>query len=1095
MQNITITVSEAGTAAARTFAYRIHIEGNVVAERTLNPVQTRQVLETASQYFSLLQGTGLARAKSYLPILRDGLFHLFLESSGQDFAAMILPGTRLTIASPIPEVLQLPWERLHLSRQPGGSDEGSIIRLPKAADGLIASSTKLSPGPLRVLFLAAEPLDIEEEEQSIQMVAEGLDMTVAISESGTWEELLDKAESFRPHLVHLAGQGKVTSGGAVFSMQGQAGRADLRSAEELAAALKDSGLVGIILSGRQSEPPLALHLLCQRLAESIPLAVVWDAPTAATKPLYRALVAGQSMDEALLSVRREVAAAPAPAPVSVPALYSIYDLPKIYDSQKRATSVPLAPELLALPDLTEGRAECFVDRRRDLQRLLPALRGGGMQALIITGPDGVGKSALATHLARLLAPAGYSVLPIYSSPHNRITSARLLEAAVSHLSGMGEESLKDPRRTVRERLQSLLEILKASRILMVWDDLDLDGKTGKISDPDLAEFYLQMLKGMTTGRVIITCRAMPADALTLPARAVQWKLEGLGQAAFIRYLLRDTGLADRYKKGEITYAQLATHYHAASGLPSRLAQTGKALGLGDLAADEDPLAKLTSRLGSASSRALSQAAVYNMAMSPAGLAAVSGAAEEQAAANAGEWQGLSLAYPVGKLWAVPSSIRASLLAALGSEEKRAAQKAAGDFLRDLAKAGRSAELGLSRLDVLLEARGHYLAAEDQEAAVAVTAHISGYLQRRGYYSELIRQNQALLDLDQKTSGPTVWIARAYLDQGEYRKAAEWYGRALQIAPDAAAYHDLGTALLHQEKYDLAKESLQKAADAFHNASDLSGEAASLSRLATIDMLKNENAAAAEKLPKIVEIMKSLGDMKGEAAALQEMARLDMSRCDYDAARQGLVKSMELLKTAGDSKGAAFALFNLASLDLEKGDFPPAGAEYAEVLPLFAEMGDRAGEAAILHSLGMIHSQAGEKDKAVESFQKALRINQELADRPAEAGAFFQLGALAVQQDKMQEGLRLMALAAIVLRSIKSDDVKNVEPLVERLAAQLSLTQEQFMVLVQEVLQSYAKDRGWGLVERAGGSLNNAHQNHTSRPKERRISRRRGLGAV
>ena len=58
MQNITITVSEAGTAAARTFAYKIQIEGNVVAERTLTPVQTQQVLETASQYFSLLQDAG-----------------------------------------------------------------------------------------------------------------------------------------------------------------------------------------------------------------------------------------------------------------------------------------------------------------------------------------------------------------------------------------------------------------------------------------------------------------------------------------------------------------------------------------------------------------------------------------------------------------------------------------------------------------------------------------------------------------------------------------------------------------------------------------------------------------------------------------------------------------------------------------------------------------------------------------------------------------------------------------------------------------------------------------------------------------------------
>jgi len=1076
MQDVTITVWEAGTAAARTFAYKILVEGNVMTERTLTPVQTQQVLETASQYFSLLQGKGQAAANSYLSILSNALFHLFLEAGWQDFGAKILPEARLTIASLIPEVLQLPWEMLHLSGQPDGSDSFGIIRLPRTADGLIASFAKLSPGPLRVLFLAAEPLDFEEEEQSIQKVSEGLDMTLAICDSGTWEGLLDLAESFRPHLVHLAGQGKMSGGSAAFSMQGMAGRADLRSAEELAFALKDSGLVGIILSGRQSESPSALHLLCQRLAESIPLAVAWNASTAASKPLYRYLAAGRSMDEALLSVRREISAAHAPVyiPFPVPALYSIYDKSGVFDSKKRAAGAPasLCQELFALPGLTEGRAECFVDRRRDLQRLVPVLRDGGAHTLIITGRNGVGKSALAVRLARLLAPAGYSILPIYSSPHNRISSARLLEAAISHLGGMGEEAvakgLKDPRRTVKERLHSLLDVFKGSRILMVWDGLDLDGKTGKILDPDLAELYLLMLKGITAGRAIITCGALPSDAPSLPARAWQWKLEGLGQATFIRFLLRDEGLADRYKKGEISYAGLAKHHLAASGHPARLAQTGRALSLGDLAAEEDSLEKLTSRLGFASSHALSKAAVYGIAISTPALAAVSGLTEEQAAAIAREWQDLSLAYAVGKLWAVPSSLRAPLLAALSPQEQRAAQKAAGDFQRDLAEAGRSAELGLSRLDVLLEARGHYLAAEDLDNAIAVTARISGYLHRRGYYYELIRLNLELMDLDRQSSVPAAWIAKAHLDQGEYRKAEEWYGRALQIAPDAAACHGLGTALLHQEKYDLARESLQKAAEVFHEACDLSGEAASLSRLAAIDMLKNENEAAKEKLQNIVEIMKGLGDVPGEAAALQEMARLDMSRCDYDGARQRLMKSMELLKTAGDSKGAAFALFNLASLDLEKGDFPQAGAEYAEALPLFVEMGDRAGEAAILHSLGMIHSQAGEKEKAVERFQKALLINQELADRPAEAGAFFQLGALAVQQDKMHEGLRLMALAAVVLRSIKSDEVKNVEPLVERQASQLSYTQEQFMVLVQEVLQSYVKDRGWGLVEKAWG---------------------------
>jgi tetratricopeptide (TPR) repeat protein len=1076
MQNITITVSQAGTAAVRTFAYKIQIDGAVQSERTLSPVQTQQVLETASQYFSLQQNAASSGAKDYLPLLRNGLFHLFLEAGGQDLAAKILPGARLTIASPMAEVLQLPWELLHLSSSPGDgeSDCFAVIRQPGIAEGLVASSTSPRPGPLRVLFLAAEPLDHEEEEQAILKVAEGLDITLAICESGTWEELKERAESFRPHLVHLAGQAKVSGGIAVFSLQEATGRSDLRKAEELAAALKESGPVGIILSGMQSENPSAIHLLCQKLAESIPLAVAWNAPTSASKRLYQSLAAGRSMEEALLSVRREITAASAisSTQISVPAMYSFYDLPRIYDPQERAAATSPCRKLFALPGLIEGQTECFVDRRRDLLQLAAALREGSMQTLILTGPKGVGKSTLATYIARQLAQAGYNVLAVYSSPYNRISSARLLEAAVIHLSTMGQEalakSLKDPQRTVRERLINLLEAMKTSRILMVWDDLWLDGKTGKISDPDLAEFYMLMLRGMKSSRVIITCKKLPADALSLPARARQWKLEGLGQAAFIRYLLQEEGTADRYKKGEISYAKLAAHYHAACGHPARLAQIGKALGQGDLAAGEDPLAKLISRLSSASSHALSQAAVYDIAISLAGLAAVCSTTEEQAGAYAVSWQDLSLAYFAGELWALPSSLRASLLAALSIEEQRAAQKAAGDFLSGLAEAGRCAQLGLSRLDALLEARGHYLASGDAKNAIAVTSRISGYLQRRGYFSELIMLNQQLLDLKMPNATPIAWIAKVHLDQGEYRKAAEYYDRALQIAPHADAYHGLGTALMHQEKYDLARENLQKSAEAYRALGDLSGEAASMSRLATIDMLKGENDAASDLLQKIAEIMKSLGDIKGEAAVLQEMARLDMIKRDYDGARQTLAESLELLKAAGDRKGAAFALFNLASLNMEKGDFSAAGAEFAEVLPLFQENGDRSGEAAILQSLGMIHSQAGEKEKAVESFQKALRINQELADKPAEAGAFFQLGALAVQQDKMQEGLRLMALAAIVLRSIKSDDVKNVEPLVERLAANLSLTQEQFMVMVQEVLQSYTRDRGWGLVERAWG---------------------------
>ncbi|MDD1723113.1 MAG: tetratricopeptide repeat protein, partial [Methanothrix sp.] len=387
----------------------------------------------------------------------------------------------------------------------------------------------------------------------------------------------------------------------------------------------------------------------------------------------------------------------------------------------------------------------------------------------------------------------------------------------------------------------------------------------------------------------------------------------------------------------------------------------------------------------------------------------------------------------------------------------------------LAEAGHSGELGLSRLDVLLEARGHYMAAEDWQTAAATTGRISSYLRRRGHYEEIIRLNRELLDQESHSlAGPAAWMGQAYLDQEDFKKAGQWYERAVKISPEPANYHGLGLSLMHQERYDQAKESLQKASDAYNEAGDLSGQAAVLSSLAAIDMKKGDTGAALEKMERIAGIMKQLGDLPGEAQALQETARLEMMASNFDSARQRLNRSLELLQSSGDSRSAAFALFNLASLDLERGDFQNAAEEYARALPLFRAMGDQAGVAAILHSRGLIQAQAGEKELAISSFKEALAINQELGDRAAEAGSFFQLGALAVQQDRMAEGLRLMALAAVVLRSIKSDEVKSVEPLVERLASQLNYSQEQFMVMVQEVLQVYAKDRGWGLVEKSSG---------------------------
>ncbi len=339
-------------------------------------------------------------------------------------------------------------------------------------------------------------------------------MSLEISDSGTLEELKSLAESFRPHIVHLVGQLRMSGVQASFSMPGMdtgsaGGRSNLCSAEELAEALKNSGARCIILGGRQSEPSFAQGLLCQMLAEHIPLAVAWNGSTASASSFYRSLVKGEPLDTALKAAAIETRKAGQEAGMiaAFPVLYTTCDESsdqsrfnqlRLFDPQRNeSVAATVCKEQPPLSGMTEGYAECFVDRRRDLQRIRAAMLDGTMHTLIITGPPGAGKSTFAVHLARSLSTSGYSILPIYASSNNPISSTRILEGVIRHMTADGKDlmGLKDPSLSLKERLQISIEFLKANRILMLWDGLDLDGKTGKIRDPVLADFYLLMLKG------------------------------------------------------------------------------------------------------------------------------------------------------------------------------------------------------------------------------------------------------------------------------------------------------------------------------------------------------------------------------------------------------------------------------------------------------------------------------------------------------------------------------------------------------------------------------------------------------------------------
>jgi len=146
----------------------------------------------------------------------------------------------------------------------------------------------------------------------------------------------------------------------------------------------------------------------------VPLAVGWaasiadDLATNFARTFYRTLKDGQSVDRAFLLARQEAWKAcqeRGDPSWTLPVLYSATNQSLIFDPDTQRPLEVLTRQNMvmdALPGMKEGYAEHFVGRRREQQRLLPALRSGDLQVVIITGLGGSGKSTLATRLARKL---------------------------------------------------------------------------------------------------------------------------------------------------------------------------------------------------------------------------------------------------------------------------------------------------------------------------------------------------------------------------------------------------------------------------------------------------------------------------------------------------------------------------------------------------------------------------------------------------------------------------------------------------------------------------------------------------------------------
>lgn len=1055
------------------------------------------------------------------------------------------PGSHvLVISSPDRHVLNLPWELVELHPDlPLGCDAGwAVLRTP--LDRLASPAGALPPGPLRVLFLAADPtdqrhrLDFEREEDAMLRATTALGERVIlhVAETGGFEELEELVSACRPHVVHLSGHGRVRDDGtAVFAFEDEEGRTDSREASELVTLFRGSGVRCVFLNGCQTSQAAEVAGFAQALiAGGVPLVLGWgasvadDLATEFTAAFYKRIARGEPLATAGAHARAAIWRKKRPRSGRQELQDATFALAQLYASGTEDglfdASAPAEPyqgprtEYFNLGDGIKGLREGFVGRRRQVQRVLPALRRGDRTMLVLTGIGGAGKSTLATRIANRLATDGFRVLPVRAAEGEsateraRATLDKILAALSDAFTTENRDGLRrrladgnlEPAQRARLAAQGMNEV----RLALVLDNFEdcLHLETRGIADPELATFYRTVADQLTRGsRVLVTCRYLPAGT---PEREtlLHEDLTDLEPHDRRKLLRRDERVEARIASGELGADLLDMLFRQVGGTPGFLAIARSVLRTVDLDELEQELTgdtegRLTQERAEYLQRIFAQR-LYN-ALSPeartlvsrlalcelplpndaaAEIAELDGPATDRALAEGVEYGLLQrLPAPDGSVLHHPPGLLRPWLTQpelLAESEARAVHAGFVGFWKVAFETDRNLGLGIPLQPLLEACRHHARLAPEPVAFRWATVQLGSSLHQMGEWKGALSLLEEVPNAD-RDAECLLALALTEGSLGEWVQARTHLEAALPLPGvdrnlQGSIWHNLASIDMWEGNYAAAREKLGRALQMWQAVDNRVGEAAVWHQLGSIDLETGDCVAAREKLDRSLSLKQALGDAAGEAMTMHQLASIDLQEEHYMAAREKLGRSLSIKQALRDRAGEAMAWHQLASIDLQKGDYTAAQEKLRLSLSIKQVLGDRAGEAATWHNLASIDLRKGKHRAAQEKYNRSLSIKQAIGDQAGEAITWQELGYIAFSTGKQTLAVRLSGLGWAILRSIGHTRATMSAQNFATACAQAGLnTQDEIQSLIEEVMAEYQRDRGAGLLARAFGEEDDA----------------------
>ncbi|MFC9433475.1 ATP-binding protein [Nocardia sp. NPDC057030] len=242
-----------------------------------------------------------------------------------------------------------------------------------------------------------------------------------------------------------------------------------------------------------------------------------------------------------------------------------------------------------------------------------------------------------------------------------------------------------------------------------------------------------------------------------------------------------------------------------------------------------------------------------------------------------------------------------------------------------------------------------------------------------------------------------------------------YAVAHQLSRVADLTGVLAALLEHDGPWPQARRLHRQAQCAADRIGDRVGAANALTDLARVHSLTEDHAVAIDLYEQALARYRDLGNRLGEANVLTYLGALRQWAGD-DAGAGELRQALTICRAIGDRLGAANALVYLGALRQWIGG-DSGVVELRQALALYRDVGYRFGEATTLMNLGFSHQRAGDHPEAADLCRQALTIYRDLGNRFGEGTALTNLGIVHHRTGDYAEAIAVLQQAQVILHEI------------------------------------------------------------------------------